>query len=100
MFDDLDPRDRDEDVRDRENDWIEIGRGPSSASVRDELVDDTRRDEERRDERDRDSRDRDDERSGNDPRDVFARDLDLPRGPDRELVHDRDRDYSLNGTES
>ena len=67
MFDDVDPRDRDEDARDREVDWIEIGRGPGSAS-RDELVDDdTRRDEERRDERDRDSRDRDDDRDGNDP---------------------------------
>jgi len=42
---------------------------------------------------------RDDDR-GIDPRDVFMRDLDLPRGPERELVHDRDRDYTLNGSES
>ena len=27
-------------------------------------------------------------------------DLDLPRGPEREFVHDRDRDYTLNGSES
>ena len=101
MFDDLDPRDRDDDGRDREDDWIQIGRAPGSTSLRDEHVDDDpRRDEGRHDERDRDSHDRDDERGGNDPRDVFTRDLDLPRGPDRELVHDRDRDYSLNGTES
>jgi hypothetical protein len=35
-----------------------------------------------------------------DPRDVFVRDLDLPRGLERELVHDRDRDYTLDGSES
>ena len=35
-----------------------------------------------------------------DPRDVFMRDLDLPRRLERELVHDCDRDYSLNGSES
>ena len=35
-----------------------------------------------------------------DPRDVFMRDLDLPRGPERELVHGRDHDYTLNGSES
>lgn len=34
-----------------------------------------------------------------DPRDVLTRDLDLPRGPDRERVHGRDRDYDLRGSE-
>lgn len=57
----------------------------------------------------------DDPRWGNDPRerhddsrerdavdlwDVFADKLDLPRGPERELVHDRDREYTLRGSES
>lgn len=37
---------------------------------------------------------------GLDPRDVFARELDLPRGPDRARVNGRDRDYTLNGAES
>jgi hypothetical protein len=57
-----------------------------------------RDDESRGLEHDRDSRDRD---KGLDPRDVFMRDLDLPRGPDREIVHDaRDREYTLRGSES
>ena len=34
------------------------------------------------------------------PRDVFACDLDLPHSRDRELVHGRDRDYTLNGSET
>ena len=52
------------------------------------------RDDERWPERDRDSRDLD-------PRDVFMRDLDLPRGREREVVHDaRDREYTLRGSET
>lgn len=43
-----------------------------------------------------DVRDRDDL----DPRDGLARDLDLPRGEERELVVDRDRMYELNGEDS
>jgi DNA-binding PadR family transcriptional regulator len=42
-------------------------------------------------------RDRNDER---DARDVFTKDLDLPRGRQRELVRERERVYELNGTES
>ena len=38
--------------------------------------------------------------TGPDPRDVFLRELDLPRGPRRERVFDRDRDYTLRGSES
>src|SRR5437867_9099764 len=34
-----------------------------------------------------------------DPRDVFTRDLDLPRGLERKRVHSRDRDYDLRGSE-
>lgn len=47
-------------------------------------------------ERDDDSRDRDPV----DPRDVFVNQLDLPRGHERELIRDRDREYTLRGSES
>lgn len=40
-----------------------------------------------------DPRDRDDQ----DPRDALMRDLDLPRGDEREIVVDRDRVYELDG---
>jgi hypothetical protein len=40
------------------------------------------------------------ERDSNDPRDVFMRDLDLPRSHDREHVYDRDRHYTLRESES
>jgi len=43
-----------------------------------------------------DTRDCDDQ----DPRDGLMRDLDLPRGDDRELVVDRDRVYELDGEDS
>jgi hypothetical protein len=73
----------------------------ASNASRDEHAeaDPRRRDDDSRGlERDRDSRFRND---GLDPRDVFMRDLDLPRGPDREIVHDaRDREYTLRGSDS
>ena len=49
------------------------------------------------DSRDRteDLRDRDRDR-----RDVFPRELDLPQGREREIVRDRDREYTLRGSES
>jgi hypothetical protein len=43
-----------------------------------------------------DARDRDER----DPRDSLTRDLDLPRGDERELVVDRDRIYELDGEDS
>jgi hypothetical protein len=43
-----------------------------------------------------DEHDRDD----HDPRDGLSRDLDLPRGRERELVVDRDRVYGLNGEDT
>jgi len=59
------------------------------------------------DARDRDGRDHgrervydDRDRDDHDPRDGLSRDLDLPRGQDRELVLDRDRVYQLNGEDS
>jgi hypothetical protein len=42
-------------------------------------------------------RDRNEER---DPRDVFTKDLDLPRGRERRPVRDRDRVYEIDGGES
>ena len=40
------------------------------------------------------------ERNARDPRDVFTRDLDLPRGPDRERVWFREHSVLLRGSES
>lgn len=99
---DFDSRDRDDGIHDREDDRLVLGRGPGSAALRDDAIEhDTRdRDEDWRDDRDRESRDRDDERGGLDARDVFMRDLNLPRGQERELVHDRDRDYTLSGSDT
>ncbi len=99
---DLDSRDWDEGVHDREDEWIVLGRGPGSPEARDDALEhDTReRDEHWREDRDCDPRDRDDERRGLDPRDVFMRDLDLPDSCERELVHERDRDYTLNGSDT
>jgi hypothetical protein len=98
-----DPRDRrDDDWPERDDeDALAVGRGPGSSGPRDDHSEDDPR---KRDDasrgvgRDRDSRNRD---GGLDPRDVFMRDLDLPRGPDRQIVHDaRDRQYTLRGSET
>jgi uncharacterized membrane protein YgcG len=106
-----DPRDRDERERDYNEDAMSVGRGPSSRSI-EEQHDRNDRDDERHDARDRaDHRDRDDARwpdrnrdprdRGADPRDVFTRGLNLPRGRDREIVYDcRGRESSLRGSES
>ena len=72
-------------VRERQTNQLALGRGPGSAPVHD-------------DQRERELRERD--RGSIDPLDVFSRDLDLPRGPDRELVRDRDRDYRLNASDT
>ena len=109
-----DPRDtRDWDGRDRghDDDALSLGRGPSSSPI-EAHHDRHDRDDDRHDARDRaDHRDRDDSRwperdreqrdRGTAPRDVFRRGLNLPRGRDREVVHDaRDREYTLRGSES
>src|SRR6266851_5137229 len=93
---------RDDDFRHRDDEEArQMGRGPGSAGARDDHAEDNPRhrdDDSREFERDRDSRNRDE---GLDPRDVLMRDLDLPRGPDREIVHDaRDREYTLRGSET
>lgn len=41
-----------------------------------------------------------DQTDDRDPRDVFTRDLELPRGRERRPVRDRDRVYDIDGTES
>ena len=51
------------------------------------------------DPRDHDSRDTQG-RDRHDPREAFMRDLELPRGLDRESVRDRDHEYSLRGSET
>jgi hypothetical protein len=108
--DDRDPRGRDRDGRERhEGDTLTIGRGSSSHSAAEPHHDERRdreddrghadhrdREDARWPDRERDRRDRD-----GDPRDVFTRGLNLPRGHDREIVHDaRDRGYTLRGSES
>lgn len=96
MFDDPrwgnDPREYGDDRRDRDDDngGPHLGRGPSSR----EEVDPRDRGNDLRRERDADPRDRD-------PRNVFMRDFDLPRGLEREIVYDaRDREYTLRGSET
>jgi DNA-binding MarR family transcriptional regulator len=98
---DVDSRERDGGIHDREDEWLTLGRGPGSAEARDGAAENDVRDrtDEWRQARDREPHDRDDDR-GVDPRNVFVRDLNLPRGPERELVRDRDRDYTLNRSES
>lgn len=99
---DNDTRERDDGIQDREEQWLAIGRGSHSQHVTGESVEPDARDRDGawREDRDRDSRDRESERVADDPRDVFVRDLDLPLKPERELVHDRGRDYTLNGSET
>jgi hypothetical protein len=104
--DERDPRDRDQRDRDDDN-ALTMGRGSSSHRI--EERHDERRD--RESDHDRvDHRDRDDAqwadrdvvpRERADSREAFARGLALPRGRDREIVHDTsDREYRLRGSES
>jgi hypothetical protein len=73
----------------RDDDGRDVGRGPGdSRDSNDERHDS--RDDARWPERDR----------AHDSREVFTRHLNLPRGPERELVHDRDREYTLRGSET
>jgi hypothetical protein len=104
---DFDPRDSDSrdderlsprdfyETRQREDAARSMGCGPGNSrdSDNDDRYDS--RDDARWPDRERDGR----ERSLN-AREPFTRDLDLPRGPDRELVNDRDREYTLRGSET
>src|SRR4051812_12191975 len=94
---DADSRERDDGIHDREDQHLSLGRGGGGpAKDADDGV--AHRDSASR-EGGREARDLHDNR-GPDPRDVLVRNLDLPNGRDRELVHDRDRAYTLNGSES
>lgn len=82
--------------RDRdEHDARTVGRGPGDERHASENRDRGRQPDSRWDGRDRDGRERD-----RDPRDAFSRHVHLPRGLERELVRDRDREYTLRGSES
>ncbi|MPY88889.1 MAG: hypothetical protein GEU99_13295 [Luteitalea sp.] len=86
------------DARSRERDDEDartLGRGPGNG--RQASDDPTRghRDDARWPERDRDAQERD---WG--VRDAFSRHVRLPRGPERERVRDRDREYTLRGSET
>lgn len=101
MFD-LDPRDvssrdHDDGIFDRDDQVLTLGRDRTLPT--DSHGDVRERGNDRHEDRDRDSRDRADDRAL-DPRDVFVNSLDLPHGHDRELVHDRDREYTLNASDS
>jgi uncharacterized membrane protein YgcG len=98
-----DALDRDDDLRlpdacsrDRDDDARTLGRGPSdSRESTDEESSRDPRDDARWPDRERDPRD-----DMFDPLEVFTRDLNLPRGREREIVHDRDREYTLRGSET
>src|SRR5690349_9332340 len=90
----LSPRDLYE-TRHRDDDARSIGRGPGNSRDSDGEDRYGPRDGVRWPDRDRDSRER-----SLDVREPFTRDLDLPRGPERELARDRDRAYTLRGSET
>jgi hypothetical protein len=92
---DVDSRERDDESRHRDVQGIVHGPGRGSGSP---CEDARQRSDDWREQRDREIRVRDDSREV-DPRVVFSRDLDLPRDRERELVHDRDRHYRLNGSD-
>jgi DNA-binding MarR family transcriptional regulator len=94
---DVDSRERDGGIHDREDQYLCLGRGGGGLAKN--ADDDTSGRDSRSRDRDREARDRQDDR-GLDPRDVLVRNLDLPHGNDRELVHGRDRAYTLNGSET
>jgi hypothetical protein len=91
--------DRDNDLgdsgsRDRDDDERSLGRGPGDSRQSNNDAPDPR-DGTRWPERDREAPER-----SVDPREPFTRHLHLPRGVDREIVRDRDREYTLRGSES
>lgn len=107
MSGDFDPRDhdtreRDDGIHDRAEKWLMLGQGPGLTTLRSETADsDMRhRDDDWREAGDRERRDRERDRVGSDPREVFMRHLDLPRGHERERVRDRGRDYFLRASDT
>jgi hypothetical protein len=98
-----DARDNDESGRRNEgrshghddDDARTLGQGPSSDRQTSGEHGHNRRDDARWAERGRDERQR-----GSDGRNVFTRHVRLPRRREREIVRDRDREYTLRGSES
>ena len=91
---DDDGRSPDVGSRDREDDdGRALSRGPGDS--RESSAGGDPRDDARWPYRAHDSRDH-----SFDPREPLTRGLTLPRGPEREIVRDRDRDYSLRGSET
>ena len=91
---DADPREADQSRRRDHDDTRSLGRGGGSDRQSGDEPSRDARDGARWPDRDRNAPER--------PRDphVFARHVDLPRGPERERVRDRDRTYTLRGSES
>jgi hypothetical protein len=81
--------------RDRDDDARTLGRGPGDSRDSNSERGFDPRDDARWPEREREAFDR-----ASDPRDIFTRHLDLPRGLERERVWDREREYTLRGSES
>jgi hypothetical protein len=82
--------------RQRDNDNARtLGRGPGSDRQNGDEHGRDRLDDARWPEREREGRER-----NADSRDAFTRHVDLPRGREREIVRDRDREYTLRGSES
>jgi hypothetical protein len=95
---DLDYDRRQPDVRQHDRDADDartLGRAPGNDQQSSDHARRDRHDDARWAERDRDARDRD--RNADEP---FSRHLDLPRGLERELGRDRDREYTLRGSET
>jgi hypothetical protein len=93
---DHDWRQPDTGTRDRDDgDERSLGRGAGNDRQGSDVEGRYRDRDPRWTDRDRDTRERERE-----VRDAFTRHLHLPRGRDRELVHDRDREYTLRGSES
>jgi hypothetical protein len=79
----------------RDEDARTLGRGPGNDRQDSDGHAADHRDDARRLERDRGGRER-----GRDPRDTFTRSLHPPGGLDRERVLERDREYTLRGSET
>jgi DNA-binding MarR family transcriptional regulator len=82
--------------RERDNDTRALGRGPGDDSRQ---ADSDKHGHDPRDDAREDARWPERDR-GFDPREVFTRHVNLPRGLERQLVRDRDREYTLRGSES
>src|SRR2546426_6056683 len=78
-----------------DNDTRSLGRGPGNERHGSDEHGRDRDQDPRWADRDRDGRERDHE-----ARDAFTRHVDLPRGRERDIVRDRDREYTLRGSES